>query len=70
MSTVIGLKVRPLGVFGAEVQDIDLARASAPDIDAIKRAWYRYDLLLFRKQRHGNQPGPEPGNPAYEIRAH
>jgi taurine dioxygenase len=51
MSTVVGLKIHPLGVFGAEVQDIDLARAGAPDIDAIKRAWYRYDVLLFRKQR-------------------
>lgn len=51
MSTVVELKIHPLGVFGAEVQDIDLARASAPDIDAIKRAWYRYDVLLFRRQR-------------------
>ena len=44
-------KVRPLGVFGAEVQGIDLAHATNTEIDAIKKAWYRHDVLLFRNQQ-------------------
>ena len=53
MAAVLDLKILPLGSgrFGAEVQGIDLARASAAQIDAIKNAWYRHDVLLFRKQR-------------------
>jgi taurine dioxygenase len=51
MSAVVELKIRPLGVFGGEVQGVDLARVTGAEIDAIKRAWYRYDVLLFRKQR-------------------
>src|SRR5437764_5464914 len=53
MAAVLDLKMLPLGSgrFGAEVQGIDLARASAARIDAIKNAWYRHDVLLFRKQR-------------------
>jgi len=45
------IKVRPLGVFGAEVQGIDLAHATGMEIDAIKQAWYRHDVLLFRNQQ-------------------
>ena len=45
------MKVRPLGTLGAEVEGIDLARTSSAEIDAIKQAWYRHDVLLFRKQR-------------------
>ncbi|HEX9432463.1 MAG TPA: TauD/TfdA family dioxygenase [Burkholderiales bacterium] len=53
MAAVLDLKILPLGsgLFGAEVQGIDLARASPVQIDAIKNAWYRHDVLLFRKQR-------------------
>ena len=51
MSAVLGLKVVPLGVLGAEVRGVDLARASAAEIEAIKRAWYAHDVLLFRDQR-------------------
>ena len=51
MAAVLDLKVHPLGVFGAEVKNIDLARATLREIDAIKDAWYRYDVLVFRKQR-------------------
>jgi taurine dioxygenase len=43
--------VRPLGTFGAEVTGIDLAHASPAQIEAIKDAWYRHDVLLFRNQR-------------------
>src|SRR5687767_3753083 len=50
MAAVLDLKVHPLGVFGAEVKGVDLARATPRDIDAIKDAWYRYDVLVFRKQ--------------------
>ena len=50
MAAVLDLKVHPLGVFGAEVKGVDLARATPRDIEAIKDAWYRYDVLVFRKQ--------------------
>ena len=51
MSAVLEMKVRPLGVIGAEIQGVDLARATAREIDAIKQAWYRYDVLVFRNQK-------------------
>ena len=51
MAAVLKLKVKTLGVIGAEVQDIDLARATRAEVDAIKSAWYRHDVLLFRNQR-------------------
>ncbi len=39
-----------LGTIGAEIHGVDLANFSASDIDAIKQAWYRYDVLVFRGQ--------------------
>jgi len=51
MAAVLKMKVRALDVIGAEVQDVDLARVTRAEVDAIKRAWYRHDVLLFRKQR-------------------
>jgi taurine dioxygenase len=51
MAAVLELKVVVLGVIGAEVQDIDLARVTTAEIDAIKSTWYRHDVLLFRNQR-------------------
>ena len=45
------LEVVPTGTVGAEVRGVDLARASATEIDAIKDAWYRHDVLVFRDQR-------------------
>jgi taurine dioxygenase len=51
MSAVLDLKVLPLGVFGAEVRGIDLGRATNSEIDVIKKAWYRHDVLVFRNQR-------------------
>ena len=51
MSAVLEVKVAPLGVFGAEVRGVDLARVSGAQIEAIKRAWYRHDVLVFRNQK-------------------
>jgi taurine dioxygenase len=51
MSAVLELKVRPLGVIGAEIGGVDLARLSAAQIEAIKSAWYRHDVLVFHDQR-------------------
>jgi taurine dioxygenase len=33
------------------VRGVDLARVTKAQVDAIKRAWYRHDVLLFRNQR-------------------
>jgi alpha-ketoglutarate-dependent taurine dioxygenase len=51
MSAAVELEVLPLGIFGAEAKGIDLAHATDAQIDAIKKAWYRHDVLLFRNQR-------------------
>lgn len=51
MSAVLEMKVRPLGVIGAEIQNVDLARTSEREIQAIKQAWYRHDVLVFRNQK-------------------
>lgn len=51
MSAVLDIKVRTLAPFGAEIQGIDLARATSAEVDAIKAAWYRHDVILFRNQR-------------------
>lgn len=45
------MQVLPTGSVGAQVQGVDLASASAAQIDAIKRAWYRHDVLVFRHQK-------------------
>ncbi len=45
------LEVRPTPTLGAEVRGVDLARATPAQIDAIKDAWYRHDVLIFRGQR-------------------
>ncbi|MEO8719220.1 MAG: TauD/TfdA family dioxygenase [Burkholderiales bacterium] len=45
------LKILPSGTVGAEVQGVDLASVSAAQIDVIKQAWYRHDVLAFRQQR-------------------
>jgi taurine dioxygenase len=50
MAAVLDLQVRPLGTLGAEVRGVDLARVSAAQVEGIKRAWYRHDVLLFRNQ--------------------
>jgi taurine dioxygenase len=51
MSAVLDIKVRTLRPFGAEIQGIDLTRVTSAQIDAIKAAWYRHDVIFFRNQR-------------------
>jgi taurine dioxygenase len=50
MSVVLDLEVVP-GTVGAEVKGVDLSRVTPYEIDAIKNAWYRHDVLLFRNQQ-------------------
>ena len=45
------LEILPTPTLGAEVRGVDLAAATPAQIDAIKRAWYRHDVLIFRGQR-------------------
>src|SRR5918992_1990053 len=45
------MQVIPNATVGAELRNIDLARASAAEIAAIKQAWYRHDVLVFRRQK-------------------
>jgi taurine dioxygenase len=45
------LSVVPTGTLGAEVRGVDLAAVTPAQIDAIKAAWYRHDVLIFRGQR-------------------
>ena len=45
------LNILPTGTVGAQVQGVDLASPSKAAIDAIKQAWYRHDVLVFRGQR-------------------
>jgi len=51
MSAVLDLKVIPLGAIGAEIRGVDLGRLTEREIGAIKQAWYRHDVLVFREQR-------------------
>ena len=50
MSAVLDIKVRTLRPFGAEIQGIDLTRVTSAQIEAIKAAWYRHDVIFFRNQ--------------------
>jgi len=45
------IRVTPTGTIGATVAGVDLAAFTADQIDAIKQAWYRHDVLVFRDQR-------------------
>ena len=51
MSVSLGLEVVPTGSVGAEVRGVDIARAGDGELDAVKQAWYRHDVLVFRKQK-------------------
>jgi len=44
-------EVIPTGTVGAEVRGADLATVTGAGIEAIKAAWYRHDVLLFRNQQ-------------------
>ena len=47
----MAIEVTPTGPVGAEVRGVDLAALAGREIDAIKEAWYRHDVLVFRNQR-------------------
>jgi taurine dioxygenase len=47
----VAIEVIPTGTVGAEVRGVDLAAVTGGEIDAIKQAWYRHDVLVFRNQR-------------------
>jgi len=51
MSVTLAVEVVPTGTVGAEVKGVDIARASRSEVDAIKRAWYQHDVLVFRGQK-------------------
>ncbi len=51
MSDVSVIEVKPLDAIGAEVRGVDLAHLDAGTMEAIKQAWYRHDVLLFRNQK-------------------
>jgi taurine dioxygenase len=47
----VSLEVIPTGTVGAEIRGVDLAVVTAAEVAAIKQAWYRHDVLIFRNQR-------------------
>jgi taurine dioxygenase len=51
MSAYLPIEVVPTGTLGAEIRGVDLARVGATEVEAIKHAWYRHDVLLFRNQK-------------------
>ena len=51
MAVVLDLEVVPTPTVGAEVKGVDLARVTPYEVEAIKNAWYRHDVLLFRNQK-------------------
>lgn len=48
------LEAVPTGTVGAEVRGVDLTAVDADRLDAIRRLWYRHDVLVFRGQRLGD----------------
>jgi taurine dioxygenase len=51
MSVSLAIEVIPTGSVGAEVKGVDLAGVRLAQVDAIKRAWYKHDVLVFRNQK-------------------
>jgi len=47
----VSLEVFPTGTVGAEVKGVDLAAVTKTEVEAIKRAWYKHDVLVCRGQR-------------------
>src|SRR5436309_14616066 len=45
------MQVVPTGTGGAEMRAIDVARLAPAELDGIKSAWYRHDVLIFRGQK-------------------
>ncbi len=50
MSVTFEIEVVPTGTVGAEIRGVDLATASEAQVLAVKKAWYRHDVLVFRNQ--------------------
>jgi len=50
MSVAFEIEVVPTGTVGAEIRGVDLATASEAQVLAVKKAWYRHDVLVFRNQ--------------------
>ena len=50
MSVSVAFEVVPTGTIGAEVRGVDLAAVTGAQVAAIKKAWYRHDVLIFRNQ--------------------
>ena len=44
------MQVIPNATVGAEIRAVDLAHAGLKEIQEIKKAWYRHDVLVFRGQ--------------------
>ena len=51
MPVSLAIEVVPTGTVGAEVKGVDVARAGPEEIEVIKRAWYKHDVLVFRRQK-------------------
>jgi len=48
------MDIVPTGTVGAEISGVDLARAGHAQIEAVRQAWYRHDVLVFRGQKLTN----------------
>lgn len=51
MSVSLAIEIISTGSVGAEVRGVDLAAAKGAEVAAIKAAWYRHDVLVFRNQK-------------------
>jgi taurine dioxygenase len=47
----VALEVVPTAGVGAEVRGVNLAAVTGAQLEALKRAWYRYDVLIVRDQQ-------------------
>jgi taurine dioxygenase len=50
MSVAFEIEIVPTGTVGAEMRGVGLASVSEAQVEAIKGAWYRHDVLVFRNQ--------------------
>src|SRR6266851_10026478 len=50
MSVAFEIEIVPTGTVGAEMRGVDLASVNEAQVEAIKGAWYRHDVLVFRDQ--------------------
>jgi taurine dioxygenase len=51
MSVSLAIEIIPTGTVGAEVRGVNLAVVVEAEVAAIKDAWYRHDVLMFRNQK-------------------